>query len=68
MNMTLQQFVADLLEVGLTQVEIAAKCDCAQSTVSAIYRGENKNPGYELGRQIEVLWRKHQSKRRKVAA
>lgn len=65
--MNLQQTVAELLERGLTQVEIAAACNCAQSTISAIYRGENKNPGYSLGRSLEDLKRK-QSKRRKVAA
>lgn len=65
--MTLQQIVADLLEGGMTQVEIAAACRCAQSTVSAIYRGENKNPGFELGRTLLEIHRR-QSKRRKVAA
>lgn len=67
MSMTLKKIVSDLLERGMTQVEIAAACKCAQSTVSAIYRGENKNPGFELGRTLLALHEK-QSKRRKVAA
>ncbi len=67
MSITLKQIVFDLLEGGMTQVEIAAACKCAQSTVSAIYRGENKNPGFELGQTLLELHKK-QSKRRKVAA
>jgi len=37
--------ISELSELGATQVEIASRCGCGQSTVSEIGRGEIKNPG-----------------------
>lgn len=47
--------VTALLSGGWTQVEIAQACGCAQSTISAIARGENKNPSYALGQALLAI-------------
>lgn len=38
---------------GLSQPQIAAKCGCAQSTISDIATGRTKDPRFSIG---EALW------------
>lgn len=59
--------VGAILESGRTQVEIADTCGCAQSTISAIYRGENKNPSFALGQSLLSLKAMASSRRRRSA-
>lgn len=50
-----KQLLARLAAGGLTQVVIAERCGVAQSTISALSRGETKAPGYELGKALEAM-------------
>lgn len=51
--------IADLMNAGVTQVEMASHCDCGQSTISEIYRGEIKNPAWRIGSVLVDLHRQH---------
>lgn len=44
-----------LLESGWTQEEIADACGCAQSTISDLARGHNKNPSFQIGAALAAL-------------
>lgn len=50
-----KQLLARLTAAGLTQIVIADRCGVAQSTISALVRGETKSPSYELGKALEKL-------------
>jgi transcriptional regulator with XRE-family HTH domain len=47
--------IAELAEAGLTQVQVAAECGVAQSTISDLHRGETKSPSFELGQKLVAL-------------
>lgn len=47
--------LARLADAGLTQVQIAERCKVAQSTISALARGETKSPSFELGVALQKL-------------
>jgi transcriptional regulator with XRE-family HTH domain len=47
--------IADLVATGLTQIELAAQCGVAQSTISDLHRGASKQPNYELGSALVRL-------------
>jgi transcriptional regulator with XRE-family HTH domain len=44
--------IQDLIDSGMTQSEIAESCDTGQSHVSALLRGDRKNPNWPLGQRI----------------
>jgi transcriptional regulator with XRE-family HTH domain len=50
-----KQTLAQLAEAGLTQVQIAERCGVAQSTISALARGETRSPSFELGAALQKL-------------
>lgn len=51
--MNWQQMVKDLLESGYTQVQLAERLKCTQSTVSGMASGERGiRPSWELGEEI----------------
>lgn len=50
-----KQLLARLAAGGLTQVVIAERCGVAQSTISALSRGETKSPSFELGAALQKL-------------
>lgn len=51
--MNWQQMVKDLLESGFTQVQLAEKLDCPQSTVSDLFTGKRGiRPSWDLGNAI----------------
>jgi transcriptional regulator with XRE-family HTH domain len=48
--------LARLTAAGLTQTVIAERCGgVAQSTISALARGETKSPSFELGAALQKL-------------
>lgn len=61
--MNIQSIVQDLLASGLTQTEIAAKCDCAQSRISEIANGRAANVSFALGTALVAL---HKSRKRRI--
>lgn len=57
--------IAELLdEHGMSQPQIAAVCNCAQSSISAIARGETKDPRHSIGDHLLTLL---EEKRRALA-
>lgn len=50
-----KSLIQALLDGGMTQVQIAAACGVAQSSVSDLYRGKNSGPSYDFGRRLEAL-------------
>lgn len=42
--MNWKKLISDLIGVGLTQAEIAKATNCAQTTISELSRGINKDP------------------------
>ena len=55
--MNWKQLIADLAAAGVTQSQIAEECGVAQATVSDLYRGETKSPGFEFGNKLVQLHR-----------
>ena len=53
MNWT--SIIQDLMASGLSQSEIAAKCQTGQSHISGLFRGERKQPGWQLGQSLIAL-------------
>ena len=44
-----KKLIADLQALGITQVQMAERCNCAQTTISDIRNGRIENPRYEIG-------------------
>lgn len=61
-DMNWNTIIQDLLDAGLTQVSIAQECDTGQSHISALYRGDRKNPNWPLGQRLIDLHARHCSK------
>ena len=55
MNWT--SIIQDLMASGLSQSEIAAKCQTGQSHISGLFAGERKQPGWQLGQSLIVCMR-----------
>lgn len=56
MNWT--SIIQALLDSGMTQSQIAEECDTGQSHISGLYRGDRKQPNWELGDRILALYQK----------
>lgn len=52
--MTVQEMLNRLFQLGLSQAEIAEKCDSTQPTISRAANGAQVR--YELGKAIEELY------------
>lgn len=50
--------VAQLVESGLTQVEIAKSVECGQTTISELFRGETEDPRSSVGLALISLAKK----------
>ena len=58
-----QSMIVDLKEKGLTQTQIASEIKCSQNYVSNLENGLcGKRIGYDLGKSLERLWKKHCSR------
>ena len=64
--MNWQTLITELQEAGLTQVQIAEKCNSKQSTISDLLRGDGRAPRYALGASLVALHKR--VTRRKAAA
>lgn len=41
---------------GMTDDELARRCGVQRATISAIRRGQTKNPSYTLGSKLVAMW------------
>ncbi len=57
--------IKDLLDTGMTQAKIADVCGTGQSHVSALLRGDRRQPGWALGDRLIAL---HRERCEKAAA
>jgi transcriptional regulator with XRE-family HTH domain len=53
-----RQLIADLIEAGITQEQIAERCAVSQPTVSDLARGATKAPRFDFGTKLVELHRK----------
>lgn len=47
--------ISELDALGMNQPQIAAACKCAQSSISALARGETKDPRHSIGEALREL-------------
>lgn len=52
-----KKIIQDLMDGGLSQGEIATKCNTGQSYVSGLLRGSKKRPSWLLGNSLIELHR-----------
>lgn len=57
--MTLAEMVAELLQQGLSQQEIAQLVECSQPTIHRVTKGAD--PGWERGNRIVALYQERVS-------
>jgi transcriptional regulator with XRE-family HTH domain len=57
--MNWQKLLSDLKDLGLTQMQIAERCACAQTTISDLATGATKQPGYAIGASLLALAQEH---------
>ena len=50
-----KKLIADLQASGVTQVQMAQKCKCAQTTISDILNGRIEHPRYEIGAALVAM-------------
>jgi hypothetical protein len=50
-----KKLIADLKEAGWTQAQLAARCECAQSTISDISTGSIVTPSFHIGDTLRTL-------------
>ena len=61
-----KNIISDLKASGLTQMQIAEKCGCAQSTISEMSTDGNRIPSFPIGAALLDLHKKHLKKRNTV--
>ncbi len=60
--------IQDIIASGLTQAQIADRCETGQSHISGLLRGERKQPGWALGDRLLALHRERRGKTEQAAA
>lgn len=50
--------IAELVQLGYTQPEIARECRCGQSTISDLANGKSSEPRHSLGEDLKGLLEK----------
>lgn len=50
-----KKLIRDLQALGVTQVQMAERCNCAQTTISDIVNGRTGNPRWEIGAGLLAL-------------
>lgn len=65
--MSLQSVIQELLDLGMTQTEIATTCKCTQSSISDIHTGKTKNPNFTLGTSLLALLESKRAEVQKAA-
>ena len=59
-----KNIISDLKASGLTQMQIAKKCGCAQSTISEMTSDVDRIPSYPIGAALLDLHKKRLKKRK----
>ncbi|SFJ06934.1 helix-turn-helix domain-containing protein [Nitrosomonas sp. Nm34] len=49
------KLIQNLIDQGLTQVQIAKKCGTGQSYISGLLKGDRKSPNWALGETLRRL-------------
>jgi hypothetical protein len=49
------ELLTELRSAGMTQMQIAERCGCDQSTISALYSGRAREPLHSLGEKLLAL-------------
>lgn len=65
--MNWKNIIQDLIESGLTQTKIAEMAETGQSHISALLRGDRKQPGWALGDRLISLHRERCAKTEQAA-
>lgn len=45
----------EITDAEFTQQDIAAYCECGQSTISDLFRGVTKQPSYQVGERLVAM-------------
>lgn len=53
--MNWKNIIQDLINVGMTQAQIADECDTGQSHISSLFNGIRKSPNWKLGNDLIEL-------------
>lgn len=61
-----KNIISDLKASGLTQMQIAEKCGCAQSTISEMATDGDRTPRFPIGAALLDLHKKAIKKRKTV--
>jgi transcriptional regulator with XRE-family HTH domain len=67
-GMSFQKIISDLIEIGMTQEEIASAVGSGQTYISDLYRGRRTEPGYHLGLRLTQLHRRRKGRALKQIA
>ena len=59
--------ISELSSMGATQIQMAERADCGQSTISEISRGEIKNPGASIALALLAMRDELRSSNREAA-
>ena len=65
-DMQWKNIISDLKASGLTQMQIAEKCGCAQSTISEMATDVDRIPSFPIGAALLDLHKKALKKRKTV--
>lgn len=63
-----KKLIADLQALGVTQVQMAERCNCAQTTISDILNGRIEHPRYGIGAELVSLLNERSQSAAKAAA
>jgi predicted transcriptional regulator len=61
-----KNIISDLKASGLTQMQIAERCGCAQSTISEMSTDGDRTPSFPIGAALLDLHKKTLKKRKTV--
>ena len=50
-----KKLITELQGVGVTQVQMAERCGCAQTTISDLLNGRIERPRYEIGAALVAM-------------
>lgn len=65
--MNWKNLIAELIALGLTQSQIAARCKCGQTTVSELANGISSEPRHGLGQKLIACLKKMQKSQKRTA-
>lgn len=66
-NMDWKKIIKELMNTGLTQSQIASRCNTGQSNISGLLTGKRKSPGWSLGESLLKLHKEETSGSKEAA-